>query len=63
MPPVISTRSRSSETTGVVSFSVPPSERDAEYFEILLYIAINTTTFDEVLCDFEAYMYIPINQN
>lgn len=47
MPPAISTLSRSSETTGVVSFFVPPSERDADYFEILLYIAANKT-FDEV---------------
>lgn len=46
--PSIASLTRSSETTGVVSFIVPPSEQDAEYFEIRLYTAANRTTFDEV---------------
>lgn len=49
VPPAISTLTRSTETNGVVSFTVPPSEQDAEYFEVLLYVAANSTTFDEVL--------------
>ena len=48
MAPIVNTLTRSDESTGVVSFIVPPSEQDAEYFEILLYNATNRTTFDEV---------------
>ena len=53
MPPAISTASRTNEKTGVVSFTVPTSDQDVEYFEILLYNATNKSTFDEV---YKVYM-------
>ena len=48
MAPVISSATRISETSAVVSFTVPPSEQDAEYFEILLYAAGNGKQFNQV---------------
>ena len=49
MAPSINALRRSDDTTGVISFTVPPSEQDAEYFEILLYNAANRSAFDEVI--------------
>jgi hypothetical protein len=48
MAPRISLATRISETSAVVTFTVPPSEQDAEYFEILLYTADNGKRFNEV---------------
>ena len=48
MAPVISSATRTTETSAIVAFSVPPSEQDAEYFEILLYSADNGKRFNEV---------------
>ena len=48
MAPVISLATRISETSAVVTFTIPPSEQDAEYFEILLYTADNGKRFNEV---------------
>ena len=48
MAPMISLATRISETSAVVTFTIPPSEQDAEYFEILLYTADNGKRFNEV---------------
>ena len=48
MAPVIRSATRISEISAVVSFTVPPSEQDAEYFEILLYAADNGKQFNQV---------------
>ena len=48
MAPIISSTIRTSETSAIVTFSVPPSEQDAEYLEILLYSADNGKRFNEV---------------
>ena len=47
MPPVINALSRSNERTAIVSFTVPPSEQDVEYFEILLYAAPSRDKFND----------------
>ena len=48
MAPMISSATRISETSAIVTFTVPPSEQDAEYFEILLYNADSGKRFNEV---------------
>lgn len=48
MAPMINSATRISETSAIVSFTVPPSEQDAEYFEVLLYTADNGKRFNEV---------------
>lgn len=48
MAPVISSVTRTGETSAIVIFSVPPSEQDAEYFEILLYTAGDGKVYNEV---------------
>lgn len=48
MAPVINSATRISETSAIVTFTIPPSEQDAEYFEILLYTADSGKRFNEV---------------
>ena len=62
MAPVISSAIRISETSAVVTFTVPPSEQDAEYFEILLYTADNGKRFNEVHVHVLISCCISINQ-